>query len=1207
MVQATEGNAFVPTGASVWEMGTNRDVKGKADEDYEKRSGNPLNVTPAETSYIFVTPRRWSNKEDWATARQAESIWKDVRAYDADDLEGWLEIAPSIHIWLSILLGKHPETAVDLLHFHESWTQVTNPPIQPNLLISGRNASVENLSHWLRATPTVLSLQGASREEAIAFFASAVALLPADEREHVYARSVVVENLVAWRRLVTAETPLILIPTFDEREVIAAATNQKHHVLIPLGKDEPASQLSIVLPRPHRESAKQALLEMGIAENKAEDLATLARQSLLALRRKLAVRPEALCPHWAKPDEARSLLPALLASKWVDSNASDQAIISALSRSPYAEVNAHLSRLANAADPPVRRTGETWLLISRAEAWSLLARFLTREDLGTFERVAIECLSQSDPYFGLSGVERMVAEFKTDSRPCSNLLREGLLETVVLMAANSDSNNWLDSTAGQTRADCIVWRLLHAASWQSWASLSHQLPLLAEASPTVFLEAVENGLSGEEPKLLNLFVESKDSIFGGHPNHTGLLWALELLAWRPDHLGCAALLLGKLARLDPNGRWANRPANSLREIFLGWHSQTTANLHQRLQVLSLLQQREPEITWTLLIALLPENHSTGTPTSRPRWREWGTDTPPSVTFGELREFAHEVGNRLLASVGMVGKKWSELLAAFARILPEQQQAIIAYASELEINGFTDEDRLLVWEQLRQVVSHHRAFPNAEWAMPSDVVSQLAELYERFTPSNLIDRYKWLFARRVDLPNPPNRLETNWQERDQLVEAERLSVVQLICQQGGLALCLELADKVNEPDLLGFTLGKSDLLNGKEDELLATCLAASPTQTLFALGFASGRFLRSGWQWAATKLTDSSFSQWSSEQKANFYLCLSFDSQTWDLLETRESKETQASYWSRVNPRYAPNIDYARVTTRLNEHRRPHFAIDWLALYAHGEKVKVPPTLIAETLEQLVVVTTEDQLQWGDIGYDIAILLGQIYQSGEIEEGRIARLEWFFMQLLEHYGGGPRFLHRELSRNSAFFVELIELTFRGENAEELQEDSDERSARATAALRLLHSWRLCPGSDGKGGVDREALRSWVNQARESLHQSGRGGIGDDQIGQALAAAPLGIDGVFPHEAVREIIEELANPEIEEAFRVRVFNNRGATVRGVTDGGTQETSLAESYFAQADKIKYSHPRTAAILRGMGENYLAHARREDASAELTQDLWR
>ena len=114
-----------------------------------------------------------------------------------------------------------------------------------------------------------------------------------------------------------------------------------------------------------------------------------------------------------------------------------------------------------------------------------------------------------------------------------------------------------------------------------------------------------------------------------------------------------------------------------------------------------------------------------------------------------------------------------------------------------------------------------------------------------------------------------------------------------------------------------------------------------------------------------------------------------------------------------------------------------------------------------------------------------------------------------MQLLERYGKGPRFLHRELSRNPAFFVELIELIFRGENEELDRLESEDWGARTSAAWRLLHSWHLCPGSDGKGGVDRDVLREWVSQTRGSLHQSGRGEIGDEQIGQALAEAPWGV--------------------------------------------------------------------------------------------------
>ena len=36
-LEATEGNEFVPKGKSVWEIGKDKNVKGKADGDYEKR------------------------------------------------------------------------------------------------------------------------------------------------------------------------------------------------------------------------------------------------------------------------------------------------------------------------------------------------------------------------------------------------------------------------------------------------------------------------------------------------------------------------------------------------------------------------------------------------------------------------------------------------------------------------------------------------------------------------------------------------------------------------------------------------------------------------------------------------------------------------------------------------------------------------------------------------------------------------------------------------------------------------------------------------------------------------------------------------------------------------------------------------------------------------------------------------------------------
>lgn len=137
IVTSRDSNAFVPAGVSVWEMGVDKNPKGKADKDYEKRSQNPLGLDPKQTTFVFVTPRRWKNKGDWAKSRRAESQWANVQAYDAGDIETWLEQAPAVHLWLSMLIGKHPQGAWSLDDYWSGWIAKTDPTFSPALVIGG--------------------------------------------------------------------------------------------------------------------------------------------------------------------------------------------------------------------------------------------------------------------------------------------------------------------------------------------------------------------------------------------------------------------------------------------------------------------------------------------------------------------------------------------------------------------------------------------------------------------------------------------------------------------------------------------------------------------------------------------------------------------------------------------------------------------------------------------------------------------------------------------------------------------------------------------------------------------------------------------------------------------------------------------------------------------------------------------------------------
>ena len=51
--------------------------------------------------FVFVTPRNWPGKNEWAGLKDPSGDWKAVRVCDASDLEQWLETAVAPRIWLA--------------------------------------------------------------------------------------------------------------------------------------------------------------------------------------------------------------------------------------------------------------------------------------------------------------------------------------------------------------------------------------------------------------------------------------------------------------------------------------------------------------------------------------------------------------------------------------------------------------------------------------------------------------------------------------------------------------------------------------------------------------------------------------------------------------------------------------------------------------------------------------------------------------------------------------------------------------------------------------------------------------------------------------------------------------------------------------------------------------------------------------------------
>ena len=128
---------------------------------------------------------------------------------------------------------------------------------------------------------------------------------------------------------------------------------------------------------------------------------------------------------------------------------------------------------------------------------------------------------------------------------------------------------------------------------------------------------------------------------------------------------------------------------------------------------------------------------------------------------------------------------------------------------------------------------------------------------------------------------------------------------------------------------------------------------------------------------------------------------------------------------------------------------------------------------------------------------------------------------------------------------------------------------------------------------------------MSQARELTHTNGRANVADHHIGQVLAHYPEGADGAWPHETLRELIEELGSEEIEKGIIIGIYNSRGVVSRSIGEGGAQEREISERYLEYSRKLCDNWPRTARLMKKVANRYELDARREDKRSELDEDL--
>lgn len=1203
IVEAGAANQWIPQGRSYWEFGVDKNPKTKADDDYKSRLTSTTLVERANAVFVFVTPRNWKDKSSWEKKKSERGEWKAVRVYDASDLEQWLEQSIPAQMWLAEQIGKPTSGFETLDQAWRRWAMACDPHLSPEIFATAISQHKKTLQNWLNESnnpPFVVAAD--SKDEAIAFLAQ---LFQQVDFLGFKDKVAVVTSLETLRQLTTPSITFLPIVYADELERELSASRLPYIVFRP--RNAVGSEANVTLDLLSYDAFRRALVSMGCDDLEISRLEEQSGRSPTILRRRLAPPTSAICkPEWAGNHEiAESLIPMALIGAWCPDSDADKDIVSLIANCDYESTESCLNRLLSLDDCPVWAAGRCRGVTSKIDCLFAVAGRVTQASLDRFFAAAEVVLSETDPALELPEQQRWAAAIYGKKRNYSRTLRRGLCETLVILSVFG--NQWFQSKLGwdaESRVAMLVRKFLTPLSLEKLRSHKDELPLFAEAAPKEFLGIIEEDLGQPSPVIYGLMKPSNGGAFWGSCHRTGLLWALESLAWSPQLLPRVARVLAHLAQLKIDDNVANRPDASLQQVFCSWMPQTAATVEQRIAALKLLVKVFPSTGWEIALDQIKGGTRIGHYANRPTWRTDASGAGQVVTVEEARGFIRAALDMLLGWPDHNSQTLGDLVE-HSQSLPETDQLAIWTLIQNWSEAASDAEKACMRERVR-CFALTRVGQRRNLDETTRVVAR--QVYHKLCPKDVVVRHAWLFATEwvQESADENDANESDWRARCQRINKERCEAVAEIWAARQFQGVVELLKVCGAAAVIGQYASGCTADAEQRLDFLVNCLSLKNDIEKQAEACLWG-YLWAFEEGERIELIRRAAKRLASEERARLFLASPFKDSTWRVVESFGEDELRY-YWENVVPKGARHTqsELNYLIDRLLEAKRPRVAM--FAVHLNFEEVE--QTRLSRLLRELAMTNSDKDISYRIKSYEISDALNSLNSRPGISLDDMAELEFLFIDALDATEHGIPNLERQVAESPALFVQAISLGFkRSDECDDtpalLAEESGKRSAAASAAYTLLLRIKRIPGTDSDGRIVANDLLTWIREVRTLCREIAREDIGDHWIGQLLAKSPSDQTGTWPCEAVCQVLEELASSQIARGLEIGKFNSRGVHFR--KEGGEEERTLADEFHKWAEHWRYNYPFVGNVLDGIAKSYCRDAVRENDEAEVSKRLRR
>ena len=1109
VVDCSEGNRYVPTGRSVWEFGTNENTLQKINDDYQKRTQNPLGSKIEETSFCLVTPKVWAYPQT-ITAWEAEHTdWKQVKIYDASVLCDWIEQTPVVCAWLlEQFSDNHTIEFSTLAHAWNLFAQKTSPAMSDSLFLADREQ--EMTCFFNKLGNEIVRVKAATRVEATGFVLAAMMQSP-----ELRGQCIVINTPNTYREINQCVKSKTLILNYSCDHDINMENG--NHVILCYGTEAASIPWNVNLAELPKFHYIRAFKDMGVPD--AEELYTFTHGNLRALIRRIPGTSTESKPDWEKREDKDLLAPLLFMRSFNSNSDIERAIVEQLAGVSYDCVDKAYTEMMRKEDSPIKAVDSHYILVNYEETWDVLQYNVYSTQ---YDRLTGTILSIFD---AVDRESKFAAIFSTRVGR-SNLL-QNLLENYVYFSYNNNNPQKSDKTIH----DFMAFMDKPNAS----NIIIYHLSVLAQAAPKIVVDALKAEMKKTNGIIMSLFNHPQQS----DSRYMNILFALDKLTFYSESAVPACRILFRLYQTDQNKfRDSNSPYSSLLNALCFINTYFPFPIKRKVELLLNFLKKDSYHGAKLIIGILNKN-AAFLPSQYGRIGQYHETEFSYAEYYHAIEQIAKACLRYFISVSDI----ESIIAFFENYVNYRPQFLMDLAALLEGNS-VDADSLAklnyTLRKTRYDILHYRL-------TRMKVYIPAFETWIRKTDAHEIP-FRWLFFDYRECPD--DRLfprNDDYYKRQQEMFSIRQDAFEKIFRKFGVEGVKMLLSQMDDnaawgnflantlPDICHTELANI-LLQMNRMRILAGLLDASAKETFYAI-----------------------YDCIPADKRLQVYSAMSrMDVVDW--LSTEEEKQAYCS---------------GKQMHQYDENKYQMLLTYYPAGLLHYCITIITEATSVENIETVMNVLTSIKSTWqadSALSQTEECFLSGILKciSKSLYSDKWGKLctELYLSNILTEI---PEPAARYFFEHPLEFIQRLDLS---------------KEANHDKFWKLLFLYRL-PDS---AYTDFESLKHFS----ESLIAANRTGLLGGIYGRAIA----GKDGIFPHESIRELLEQFDNDELGLQVCVAYINNQGA--RFITDGSDQMQKAAK-FTADAQALSISYPHTATILQKIADSY----RREGKSDRLYSEL--